>query len=77
MTGASDGLETSPDPLSGLRWETRSSPARLTARFGVPLRRGPLSLAQVETRYATPSGHPRLELWLSVRGGRGASRGSP
>ena len=77
MTGAAEGLETSPDPLSGLRWETRSSPARLRARFGLPLRRGPLSLAQVETRYATPSGRPRLELWLSVRGGRGASRGSP
>jgi hypothetical protein len=77
MTGAADGLETSPDPLSGLRWETRSSPARLSARLGVPFTRGPVSRAEFETRYATPSGHPRLELWLSVRGGRGASRGSP
>lgn len=77
MTGAADGLETSPDPLSGLRWETRSSPARLSARLGVPFTCGPVSRAEFETRYATPSGHPRLELWLSVRGGRGASRGSP
>src|SRR5262249_55104649 len=67
-------LEATADPVAGIRWETSWSPARVSARLALPLHASGLAQAQIETRYATPSGKPRLELWLSVRGRLGRGR---